>query len=134
MRSNSAPMSRACSSRLAGGWASPQMAGRPAAKNARLLEADGFPRIAEELLMVEIDAGHHGAIRIPGIDRVEAAAHAHFQHDHIRIGALKQPHGRQGALFEIGQGDLAPGRLHRREGLAQLGVGCLVPARRTRSL
>ena len=63
---------------------------RPAtAIDAGLLEADRLAGIAEIGLMVEIDAGHHGAVGIPQIHRIEATAQPHFKNGDVDPGFVE---------------------------------------------
>jgi len=90
--------------------------------NAGFLETNRLPGIAKKLLVVEIDAGHYSAIRIPDVDRIKPSAETNFQHSHIQFGALKQPHCRQRALLEVGQRHIATRLLDSGQCLAQVGI------------
>ena len=57
--------------------------------------------------MIQIDAGHHGAIGVKHIHRIQAAAQAHFQYHHINIFAHENIHCGQGVEFEISERNIA---------------------------
>jgi hypothetical protein len=73
-----------------GWWVSVATNGRMLrAKNPGLLETYRLARIAQKLLMIKIDTGHHSAIGSPDIDRIKTPAETDFQHHGIKPGTLK---------------------------------------------
>jgi hypothetical protein len=56
--------------------------------------------------VIERDAGHHGAIGVVGIDRIEAAAEPDFENQHFDLAGAKDFHRRQRTELEVGQRDL----------------------------
>ena len=64
---------------------------------------DLFDGMAEEIFVIEINLRDHGDLRHDYIGRVEAAAHAHFEHGNIRalLGEIGERDG--GNAFEKGR-------------------------------
>ena len=63
--------------------------GRPAApEQARLLAADRLAVVAEDLGMVDVDAGEDDAVGVEDVDRVAAAAQTHLENDQPRAPSL----------------------------------------------
>ena len=89
---------------------------RPAApEDARLLAADRLAVVAEDLGVVDVDAGEDRAVGIEDVDRVEAAAQADLEDDQIERRAGEQPHDGEQRELEVGQRDVAARRLDRLE-------------------
>jgi hypothetical protein len=74
--------------------------GAPGAEDPGLLDGNRFARVAEVLLVVEIDGGDDGDIGIQQIHRVEAPAQADFEDRDIERGVVKQAHRGQGRELE----------------------------------
>jgi hypothetical protein len=89
---------------------------RPAAaQDARLGEADRLAVAAEVLGVVEVDARQHRAVGVEDVDRVEAAAEADLEDDEVERRRREQPGDRQEGELEVGERDVAAGRLDRFE-------------------
>ena len=66
--------------------------------------------------MININAGHNGAIGIQNIDRIQTTTHAYFENNGIQFGICKESHDGQGSKFKIGERgrirETDPGRFH----------------------
>ena len=89
------------------------------AENAGFFEADRFARGAEEIGMVDVDAGDDGNIGVDHVDRVEAPAESYFEDRDVGLGAGQQVHDGQRGEFEIRQVDVGAACLDRVEGVNQ---------------
>jgi hypothetical protein len=89
--------------------------GLAAAQDAGLLAADGLAVVSEELGVVDVDAGQHRAVGIEDVDRVEAAAEADLEDAEVERRGREQPGNHQERELEIGECDVAAGRLDRFE-------------------
>src|SRR5206468_11434233 len=69
--------------------------GLAGAHDPRLLAADRLAVAAEELDVVDVDAGDHGAVAVEGIDRVEATAKPDLEHDQVERRRREQRRDRQ---------------------------------------
>ena len=98
------------------------MAGRAAAVDARLLEADFFARVAQIIHVIEVDAGDDRDVGIEHIHRIEPPAEADFEDGHVDAGSDELHHRAQRAEFEIGQRGVAAGRVDPLERSDQFGV------------
>ena len=71
--------------------------------DGRLLAGDRRDRVAEPILVVEVDVGHHGHAAVPGVGRVEPAAQSHF-HERDVEGLLGEPaEDDRGQQLELGR-------------------------------
>ena len=96
---------------------------RPArAHDAGLLDGDGLAVGAQELGVVQRDAGDQRAVGIDGVHSVQPAAHAHLQDHQVQRRLGQGPQDGQGGELEPGQRGAAARRLHRRE-VRQQAVG-----------
>jgi hypothetical protein len=76
------------------------------AHDAGLLVADGLAVGAEELDMVDIDAGDDRAGRLDDVDRVQPAAQADLEDHEVELRARQRQHDRQRGELEVAQADL----------------------------
>jgi hypothetical protein len=53
--------------------------------------------------MVDVHGGDHRHVGVDDVDRIQAAAQAHFQHRQVQPGVGEQPQRGQRAVLEIGQ-------------------------------
>ena len=81
------------------------------AHDAGFFAANAFTVGAEQLHVVQVDAGDEGAVGVDDVDRVEPAADADFQDHDVQAGGGHQTENCQHGELEIGQRCLAPQRL-----------------------
>ncbi|MNI42643.1 hypothetical protein D3C73_969430 [compost metagenome] len=74
-------------------------------------EADFLAGIAQPVGVIKVNAGDDGAIGVDDVDRVQAAAQAHFQHDRIQARLRKQAQDGERGEFEVRQRDFTARRL-----------------------
>ncbi len=86
--------------------AAAEYGGAAATEYPGLFACDGIQGGAEELLMVQADADNHGDVGIYRIDRIEAPAHADFEHPGIQPRRLEDQQRRQGVVLEERQADV----------------------------
>src|SRR5712671_4169163 len=69
-----------------------------ALENARLLARDGFDRLAQEHLMVQVNGRDHSEYRLDHICRIQPTAQAYFDYRRLDAQLTKQPecHGCDG--------------------------------------
>mmetsp|Transcript_6782 Transcript_6782/g.28607 ORF Transcript_6782/g.28607 Transcript_6782/m.28607 type:complete len:417 (+) Transcript_6782:603-1853(+) len=80
---------------------------RPAGPHdAGLLAADALAVRAEELGVVEVDAGDDRAVAVDDIDRVQPTTQAHFEDDEVQRLMLQPTHDGQRRELEVGQRDV----------------------------
>jgi len=96
-----------------------------------LLPAYLLAVVAQPFDVVQVHAGHDGAVGVDDVDRVQASAQPHFQDDHVQRRLREQPQDGQRGQLEIGQRGIAAGRVHGGELSGQGGIagGLAVHAR-----
>ncbi len=72
-------------------------------ENTGFFKTDGLARRPEPIGVVKRYAGHHRAIGIVDIDRIQTPAQAHFEDQHLDPGGGKSLPRRQRAELEVGQ-------------------------------
>ena len=102
--------------------------GATGTEDMRLFPADLLARIAEILLVIQVNAGEDRAVGIDDVDRIQAPAQTHFEHSAIETRGGEQREHRQGGEFEISEqnGRIAQTRrLDLRKGAGQRGIADL---------
>ena len=75
----------------------------PGAHDAGLFTANRLPVWPQQLHVVQIDAGDHGAIRVDDVRGVQPPAQTHLQNDHIEVGAGHHLQNGQRGKFEVSE-------------------------------
>jgi len=91
------------------------------------LHRHGFTGIPQPVAVIEGNGGDHRHIGLHHIGGVEPTAQPHFQQQHIRRVAAKEPQASQGGELEEGKGDLAASGFHFGKRRAVLAIGQLLP-------
>ena len=81
----------------------PADGGFACAENACFFKGNGFHRVAQIMLVVQIHAGDHGAVGIENIHCIQAAAQTDFQNHHVHLFAQENVHRGQCVEFKIGE-------------------------------
>jgi hypothetical protein len=95
--------------------------GTSATEDARLLEADRLAVVAEEGLVVEVDAHDDGDVGVDDVDRIEPPAEAHLEDEPVDLGVRKSP-ARERAELEVRERRVATRRFHALEAADELVV------------
>ena len=75
----------------------------PGAVDTRLLASDGLTVRAQPLGVIDADTAHNRNLGIPGVNRIQPPAQAHFKNGDLHIVLTEKINRRQRAKFEVGQ-------------------------------